>query len=406
LTDKDGGTGTTAFAIRVASGPPSATPIPGIYPETSSYIGPFADKKGNLYTVTELGDGSNPDPCIRKSTDGGLTWTEVDEARPTQDDLESLWLVQDGTRIHMVHQRSGYRVFYNSFDTSDAPVNSDKWFTKNQEVAPPTSGPEDQSASLVARSDGTLVAFYQASLTQHAYKIRSPPGDWGPPTLVDTTDGKKFSQIQAVKALKSDRIHIVYKNSTDQTVVYRTLDDGNVLGPAQTIGIGVSTRIHALGNHGIVVTDAAGVERVYTAWTRQSDKHLVGVAIDDGVVGPVQTISTKPVYEDPDSVASFATVSSLAAGPDGDVHAVYSDGPSDTTGEHDLWYATRSPAGTWSTPGKALDNTDVMAISANVYTHSPSHGGRKVLGVVFDKETGISDMGAVHYTEVPLPTGS
>ena len=79
-------------------------------------------------------------------------------------------------------------------------------------------------------------------------------------------------------------------------------------------------------------------------------------------------------------------------------------GPSDSTGEHDLWYATRSPAGTWDTPVKAVDQTDVMAVSANVLPPSGANGGRKVLGIVFDRETGLKNKGAVHYTEVALPT--
>jgi hypothetical protein len=79
----------------------------------------------------------------------------------------------------------------------------------------------------------------------------------------------------------------------------------------------------------------------------------------------------------------------------GAVRALYADAET-----HDMWTDVRSSA--WGADTEILDGTDVMAISANVFEHSAANGGRKVLGIVFDQETGIADAGAVHYTEIEL----
>jgi hypothetical protein len=78
----------------------------------------------------------------------------------------------------------------------------------------------------------------------------------------------------------------------------------------------------------------------------------------------------------------------------GMVRAVFADAAT-----HDLW----ADAGAWGADAEILDDTDVMAVSANVYTHSAANGGGRVLGIVFDRETMIKDEGAVQYAELSLP---
>jgi hypothetical protein len=373
------------------------TPVGGIFPETSSDIGPFIDSNGNLYTVTEVSNAEF-EPAIRKSADGGRTWTEVDGAnRPTVDDLESVSLVQDGARIHMLHQRSGYRVFYNSFNTSDAAADPDRWVVRNEQVF--AGGVAiDQSASLVVRGNGDLVAFYVVSPTQIAYRTQPAGGSWGPQAVLDDTPGKAFSQVLAEPSRVDDSIHIAYKNHTDSTILYRTLGPDGLLSAPVTVASGTtrgSSGQKAMPNHGLVVQEAGGRDRVTVAW-RRADGMLAGAVIENGVVGDGAAISDAPTYQNPVNVLSNQVVAALA--PDdaaGTVHALHAD-----LATHDLWHDVRAPD--WGVDEEVLDDADVMAISARVLTHAAANGGRKVLGIVFDQEMGIPDEGAVHYTEIEL----
>ena len=113
------------FVVTREPGPQLPSVVGGVYPESSGLIGPLKDGNGNLYTVTEL-SANDPRPCIRKSWTAAAPGRRSTPAnRPEKEDLESLWLVQDGTRIHLLHQRSGVlspkSVYFHSFNTSDAP---------------------------------------------------------------------------------------------------------------------------------------------------------------------------------------------------------------------------------------------------------------------------------------------
>jgi hypothetical protein len=384
-------------------------PIAGVYPETSNHIGPFVDGNGNLYTVTEIANVP-PRPAIRKSTDGGRTWSEVDGAhRPSVEDLESVSLVQDGTRIHMLHQRSGYRVYYNSFNTSDAPAGPDAWVVRNEELFAGSATPRDQSVSLALRRNGDLVAFYVIGDTQIAYRKRPAGGTWGPEAILDTAPpGRMLTQVFAEAGTIDDTIHIAYKQHATtsgqaSSILYRSLSPGDVLSPPLAVAsnaISGSSAYKAMPNRGLAVLGADGGDRVHVAW-RRLDERLVGAEITvtggAGTVGPEQAISDGATYQNPLNVLSNQVVAALA--PDiaaGTLHALYAD-----KATHDLWSDAR--AATWGADRELLDDADVMAVSANVFTHSAAHGGGKVLGMVLDQDTGIAEQGAVHYAELELP---
>ena len=378
-------------------------PIAGIYPETSNNLGPFIDGNGNLYTVNEVSNAVFR-PAIRRSADGGRTWQEVGgDNRPTVDDLESVSLVQDGTRIHMLHQRSGYRVYYNSFNTSDAPTSPDSWVTRNVQLFEGSSSPKDQSASLAVRGNGDLVAFYVVSDTQIAFRTKPSSGDWGPPSVLDTAaDRTMLTQVFAERSAVDDTIHIAYKEHKTTSgelsrIFYRTLRPDGTLSPRILVGenaVSGSSAYKAMPNRGLVVLGAGGTDRVHIAW-RRADGRLVGSIVEGGVAGPEHVISDVATYQNPLSVLSNQVVAALAPDPAaGIVRAIYAD--ADT---HDLW----GDAGPWGTDAEILDDTDAMAVSANVYTHSAANGGGRVLGIVLDRETGTVNEGAVQYAEISLP---
>jgi hypothetical protein len=394
-------------------------PIAGIFPETSSNLGPFIDRNGNLYTVTEVAQEDNR-AAMRRSTDGGRTWSEVDSARrPVKPDLESVSLVQDGTRIHMLHQTTYYKVFYSTFNTSDSAEQPDSWDIRDEQPfegfpAPlPAAAPNDQSVSLAVRDNGEVVAFYAISDTEIAFSTRSPDtGAWGPPRLLETAAiDTALTQVFVARSTLDDTVHVAYKEHTRTAglrsrILYRSLSPDDVLSPPVTVAVDAvsgNTAYKAMPNQGLVVTNAGATERVHVAWAR-TDGRLVSSAIDAGVPGPEQRISDAVTYENPINVKSFQVVGALAADADlGVVRALYADAE-----WHDLWADRRMED--WGSDLELLDGyevtdgdrVEVMAISANVLTHATTNGGRKVLAIVFDQDTGVADAGAVRYAEVEL----
>lgn len=87
-------------------------------------------------------------------------WSEVDAAnRPAENDLEAVWIAQQGTSLYVIHQRTGGRVFHHVFNTSDASGNPDRWTLTDEFVAAPAE-PSEQYVSLVILTNGDLWAFY------------------------------------------------------------------------------------------------------------------------------------------------------------------------------------------------------------------------------------------------------
>ncbi|HET8785760.1 MAG TPA: hypothetical protein VFM38_09010, partial [Candidatus Limnocylindrales bacterium] len=388
-----------------------AATVGGVFPESSSDIGPIADSNGNLYTVTEL-EARDPRPCLRKSTDGGRTWTEVDAAnRPSYDDLESVSLIKDRLnpyRVHMLMQRSGTnRVSYNSFHMSDAPSAPDTWQTRNEVVTIPganqndpatDSTPKDEWVSLVQRSNGDLIAFYATSKTEPGpagkerigYKVRSG-GLWGPEQILPgASPADSYTQAVAVLG-DDDLVHVFFKNDATERILYRTLDANGAWGTTKELTLhGTNSSDHIIATpvahlHVVRPSDGRVVERFVVGWKNSSDRTLHGAVVDDGVVvQPDTAISDVPVLSNPDSTQSVQTVAGFAADDDADrVYAVYSD---DAT--HDLYYDVLPAAGTWGQDVKALSGYEVMEIQPVVVT-----GAAKVLGVLLDDNIGWETLG-------------
>jgi hypothetical protein len=391
-------------------------------------IGPITDSNGNLYTVTEL-EALDPRPCLRKSTDGGRTWTEVDAAnRPSHDDLESVSLVKDRSKpylVHMLMQRSGTnRVSYNSFNMSDAPSAQDTWQIKNEVVAIPganqndpatDSTPRDEWVSLVQRSNGDLIAFYATSKTvpgptgkeQIGYKVSSG-GVWGPEQLLPGASPTD-SYTQAVAEMgDGDVAHVFYKNDATERILYRTLDANGTWGATKDLTLhGTNSSDHIIATpvahlHVVRPADGKVVERFVVGWKNSSDRTLHGTVIDDGALVQTDTaISDVPVLSNPGSTQSVQTVAGFVADDESDeVYAVYSD---DAT--HDLHYDVLPASGAWGRDFKALSAYEVMEIEPIVFTHRPTDGGANVLGVLFDDNIGWETLGldnVPRYTEIPI----
>ena len=209
--------------------------VGGTFVETPGRIGPWQARNGDLYFIMEPAETDNVFMMI-KSSDGGVSWREVDGAhRPSTNDLESVDARQVGDTIHIVHQVTG-STRYHAFRTSDHPRQPDSWGVRDEVAA--TVPSIAQAATLVVRSDGSMVAFYVAD-TVH-YNIRSSAGIWAKDTVLDPGGAPKSAGPRAVLGT-NDIVHVAYYGM-DGTIWYRrVLRDGTLTTRQQLAsGLGIS----------------------------------------------------------------------------------------------------------------------------------------------------------------------
>lgn len=230
------------FELRVIGG--DGTPIPGgatpsltlhvpdfhlggTFVETPGRIGPWQTSNGDLYFIMEPTESDNLFMMV-KSSDGGRSWREVDgNNRPATGDLESVDArLVDGT-IHMIHQISG-STFHHAFRTSDHPTHPDSW-ALTDELATKVIA-RVQMATLVVRSDGSMVAFHLGNTI--GYAVRSPAGVWGQEHVIGGNDGlARMAGPQAVLGAQ-DEVHLGYTRE-DGTIWHRKLLlDGTLTEPS------------------------------------------------------------------------------------------------------------------------------------------------------------------------------
>lgn len=413
-TDGGGRSDENVFAIAVLNANlPAEGVIGGIHAESSSRLGPFRDSNGNLYFLSEV-QVDPPNLAMRKSTDGGATWTEVDALNRPDGfewyDLESVWMEQDGSTLRILRQRSGEdknNVAYFEFHTSDDPAKPDTWGIPEPVVGelPADTNPDDQAVALVLRSTGDLYAFYRTTREgaddRVAYKKKPAGSDsWGAEVVVAADAGTRYTQIQAIRG-EDDLIHIFSKDDTNSEIKHRTLDSADVLSNATAVNDTPTTHWeHAMATPAIY-TDVNGVERIVVAWARADDDNdtvrdegvLVAATIDDGMIGPETVVSDVPAWMGGGQIGSRQVVATLAVDPVTDkVYALYADAAT-----HDVYRVTKN--GSWGPDIEVLDAVEAQYISANVFTRA----GNRVLAVVYDDNpTGLLDAGVPKYREFVL----
>ncbi len=206
--------------------------VGGTFIENPGRIGPWQASNGDLYFMMEPAETDNVFMMI-KSTDNGRTWHEIDGAnRPGTNDLESVDSRLVGSTIHIIHQvtRSAR---YHTFRTSDHPTHPDTWAIRDE-----VAGSVDaiaQTATMVIRSNGSIVAFYLGQEKIH-YSIRSADGTWSQVRTIDSKLQPNQAGPQAVLG-KNDIIHLAYYG-TDGTIWYRRFLANETLTPRQLLATG------------------------------------------------------------------------------------------------------------------------------------------------------------------------
>ena len=337
--------------------------VGGTFVETPGRIGPWQARNGDLYFIMEPAETSNLFMMI-KSSDNGRTWREVDAAhRPPTRDLESVDSRQVGDTIHIVHQVTR-STRYHSFRTSDHPTQPDTWAVRGEQAAGATS--VAQAASLVVRSDGSMVTFHVGQ-TIH-YSLRSRDGSWSRETIIDAGTPPNLAGPQAVLGA-NDTVHLAYYGM-DGTIWYRRLLPDGTLTPRQQLASGLGrTRaefgsvlplLYIPGTNTVVILYRAGDGRL---WERRVS--------NDGPPAPAVPVTDRAVVQN--------AVDSQQPGADAvldgtTVHVLFIE-----EGSRSIF--STNDRGGWQPAALRVDKILGSWVRGNVYTRKD---GVKVYGFIYD----------------------
>jgi len=336
----------------------------GTFVETPGRVGPWQAANGDLYFVMEPTESDNLFMML-KSTDGGRSWREVDCGhRPATGDLESVDGRQSGDTIHLVHQVTD-SVRYHAFRTSDHLTRPDTWAVTDELAAAVTA--RAQMASLVVRSDGSLVAFYLGDTV--GYSTRSPNGEWSEELVIDdAAHAPELAGPQAVLGA-ADTVHLAYYR-LDGSIWYRRMFTNNTLSKPQMLAAGVGTSEDDFGSvlPLVYLPDSDTVVVIYRLadgflWERR-------VRGEDLLTDPVRVTDRAVVQHAVDSQQAGADAVAI-----GDtVHVLFID-----AAEHSI-YSTHDGAGSWQSAVLQVEGIVGSWVRGNVYEAK----GETVYGYVYD----------------------
>lgn len=352
----------------------------GTFVETPGRIGPWQAKNGDLYFIMEPAESDNRFMMV-KSMDGGRSWHEVDGAnRPETGDLEAVEGRQVDDTIHIVHQITE-SVRYHAFNTSDHPSHPDSWVVRDELAAEDEA--LSQMATLVVRSDGSMVTVFLAD--QLHYAIRSPDGRWSAPVPLDTDLPEGTNGPQSVLG-KDDVMHLAYLGRDGRIWYRRLLADGTL-----------TAREQLAERAGTKESDWGAV--LPLAYDEHSDTVIIAYRLDDGrlwerrVVAngpptPAAVVTDRPVVTE--AVDSQQPAADIVH--DGKtVHVLFVD--EDTRSI----YSTNDNGG-WQPPVRWIGDIQGSWVRGNIIRKAD---GRRVYGFVYDAGS-QGGAGFNRYAEIPI----
>jgi hypothetical protein len=346
---------------------------------------------GTMYMVIEDAElGANG--MMLKSTDGGKTWTPVDNSTAlTDNDLESFDMVYDDENkvIHCLHI-SGEANYY-QFGTEDHGTYDDQWITGNFTQLNSSIDSFNQSASIVLRIDGTnknIYCFYaDLNSTDQVYyrkKADLTTGTFASEVSIDTSGGSAdFSGVMAILGPTSNDIHIFYSDYINYNLYHRTLDTADSLGTRNTISSNLPSNNDS--QHGMtnpIAWDNGTYERVMIGFAEDGASPLYTVIVDDGTTVNTKQNATNSVQVlvDPAALNPRQPTATLGIDTSADkAYVIYAD---DAT--EDVWRADNADGAGWSNHTEIYDANTAHALRGSVFTHSSGNGGSTVFGVFWE----------------------
>ncbi len=382
MTGSDGEPLASAHLARVTLEVPEGH-LGGTFVETPTRIGPWEAENGDLYFIMEPSETDNVMMMV-KSTDGGISWLEVDGAnRPGTGDLEGVGSVHVDGSIHILHQTSDH-VFYHRFRTADS-AEPDSWEIRDERLASPVEPPV-QVADIAVRSDGSVVGVY-GNLHKILYRVRSPDGEWSEETVVDPDDDRDLSGPVLVRG-RDDVVHLAY-TGLDGTAWYRSILPNGDLTPRQAVAAGLGTEVQDAG--GILplvyLTDSDAVSIIYRLDNGELWERRAG---GDGKLTEAVRVTDRAVVR---NAADAEQVGADAIAYGADVHVLFIE-----EGTNRLFHTWRDGDGGWSEPSLEVDGETVLWVRGMAIKQSAEGA---VYGYVYDGGS-FGGSGMNRYAEVPL----
>lgn len=364
---------------------PLPTTVTGTYSTGISTPGPFISSAGNVYVAICT---STNNLAMMKATDPTSSFSEVDSThRPgsatnpaMQSPSTSYAIVQVGDILHIIYKETGAaNLRYIQFDMS-----TDLWNTSVTAATNTTGSTGSFFGSLVRRSDGSFVAFYQSSTEsimgttykRTSYVVRSAAGVWGTPVTVSPTGVQNQHGPGTAVLGGSDRVHFFWVDSTTSSGYigyHRSLSSTDVLDTAAAFDSTISTTT-TLFSSGVSYVSGGNVE------VRQPYQDSNGIPSFVKFVSGANPSFTTEAAADATELANGCHAVAI----DGtDVYLLYS-----RSSDGDLYRDKNSGSG-WGTDVKELDATNSSRVFATVYTR----GSNVVLAYV------VKDNTTVYYNE-------
>jgi hypothetical protein len=365
------------------------------------------DTNGNMYLYHE-DTVPNQAGMMLKSSDGGDSWIKVGGTQPTTGDLEAVDCSFDATNkdINIVQHSGTGAIVFHRFNTSDHATTPDAWEIKDESITASVTS-DDQTAGVATRSDGTIVGFYQETVSSFEsirYKIRSSGGTWGSVNDVDSTASTNFS-FCAVMEGESDWIHIAYKDNTNGDVLWTAMDPADdTLETTQTIhndaGVGNSDKANI--PVGPVYWDDAGAEKIMVASKDESDNLGYTNLITDRGTAAGAVAATSEGIDANTGFGGLGVPACLVGDGTGDVWLIYGSAV-----DNDMMLAYYT-GGSWTgSDATLISGVTVDVVAAWIFTHSSGNGGNTVLGYIWENDSN-GNTGFAQYGEyvIATPTGA
>jgi hypothetical protein len=370
-----------------------------VEPESHCLVKPIINGNGDRYRVAESNLARGNHPLMGKSTDGGMTWAEVDaagsDARTTQD-LEGVWVLKDGTSFIMLTTRDSV-VYLDEFRMSDHATNPDTWgFGETVDTGLSTSG-VIQATSIVKLSNGNYQCFYSDLLngTNNQIALRRRTGTNTYTTKQTFNDGAL--NVTAPKAVvgENDVTYVFYKDNTSDSLVYRTVSATGTISARTTVASGTSIASDTIAHTNPVYYDDGGVEVIGIAYINDSDI-LKYRELRDGVLQTEETISTAALTTNPGATDSQAAVACLAVDQT-TVYAMWS-----RLSDGDLMKRVRTLGSGWGS--EATQWASGGGTGWYIYSDVVTEGTDVKLIYTYDWGTHVDDASNITYNEEVLRT--
>ena len=344
----------------------------GIWSENPGDLPILWNENDHGYWLCEVSE-TFPDLMMLKTTDGGVTWNQVDQAgNPATTDFEGATWKLVGDTIHIAHHAGGGtdRVRYHRFHTSSHGTTPDEWDATiiDEDVYPSFSDQRDQQSVIARRSDGTVVIAFTGPDATTPYEVRlavrSAGGTWGTPSVI--WDGGTTGRTGVVGVQVGDDLVLFAHSDDDGDIdakVWTSSDTLVDLSGSSVTSSADGTQVATNGGTGLdseqnmvqPVFWNDGANKVAIAWVDNTSEDLLGRVITAPGTGSVSLGTIWSAVNDAGNIPrglgqSRQPTAALAVDTsNGDLYAVFAR-ETTTAGDNTLYYDVSTDDGaTWGT---------------------------------------------------------